>query len=146
MCARRFLIVIFALTLLVVAAAFGIYQWGGNILLKQAIPKGHFHASAAGGGPDYSLAGSWVARPGMANDPSHWLPEGLTAANPGDAAVFYIHPTTYLDRDRWNAPIDTVGPPSSAPICSCKARPAPSLAPGRCGRRAIARPLTVLSC
>ena len=110
MCARRFLVVIFILTLLAVAAAFGIYQWGGNILLKQAIPKGHFHASAAGGGPDYSKPASWVARPGMANDPSHWLPEGFTAGKAGNAAIFYIHPTTYLDRDRWNAPIDTVGP------------------------------------
>src|SRR5438132_14333512 len=52
MCARRFLMAIFVLTLLVVAAAFAVYQWGGNVLLREATPKGHFVAAAAGGGPD----------------------------------------------------------------------------------------------
>ena len=40
MCARRFLIMVFVLTLLVVAAGFAFYQWGGNVLLRQATPKG----------------------------------------------------------------------------------------------------------
>lgn len=110
MCARRFLVLVFVLTLIAVGAAFGIYQWGGNILLKQAVPKGHFQASGAGAGPDYSQPAAWIARPGLANDPSHWLPDGFAGREAGGAAVFYIHPTTYLDRDRWNAPIDTVGP------------------------------------
>jgi hypothetical protein len=96
---------IFVLTLLVVVAAFAIYQWGGNVLLREATPKGHFVAAAAGGGPNYSEDSSWVAQPGMANDPSHWLPDGLTGGPNGGAAVFYIHPTTYLERDRWNAPL-----------------------------------------
>ena len=109
MCARRFLIVIFVLTLLVVAAAFAIFQYGGNVLLTQATPKGHFEAAAAGTGPDYSREGSWVARPGMARNPSLWLPAGVSAGPPGAASVFYVHPTTYLDRDRWNAPLDAAG-------------------------------------
>jgi hypothetical protein len=110
MCARRFLMIVFVLTLLVVAAGLAIYQWGGNLLLRQAVPKGHFRASAAGGGPDYSQPADWVARPGFGNDPSRWLPAGFTSGRSGNAAIFYIHPTTYLDRDRWNAPIDTTGP------------------------------------
>ena len=105
MCARRFLVVIFVLTLIVVAGAFAVYQWGGDVLLKEATPKGHFEAAEAGGGPDYSQASSWVARPGMAQDPALWLPEGVTATTAGDAAVFFIHPTTYLRNDRWNAPL-----------------------------------------
>src|SRR5947209_4140761 len=109
MCARRFLMAVFVLTLLVVAAAFAMYQWGGNVLLQQAIPKGHFSAAEAGGGPDYSLDSSWVARPGLTDDPSHWLPEGLTGSTSGGAAIFYIHPTTYLERDRWNAPLEPGG-------------------------------------
>jgi hypothetical protein len=110
MCARRFLGLVFIATLLVVAAAFAIFQFGGNVLLKQSIPKGHFQAAAAGGGPDYAQPASWVAKPELPNDPSQWLPDGMSPAPGGSAAVFYIHPTTYLDRDRWNAPIDTVGP------------------------------------
>jgi hypothetical protein len=108
MCARRFLIVIAILTLIVVAAAFAIFQWGGSVLLKQATPTGHFQAAEAGGGPDYSQASSWVARPGLANNPALWLPEGVTASASG-AAVFYIHPTTYLRNDRWNAPLQAGG-------------------------------------
>ena len=73
--------------------------------LSQATPKGHFRAASAGGGPDYTQGASWIARPGLANDPSHWLPEGVRPATPGNAAVFYIHPTTYLVNDRWNAPV-----------------------------------------
>jgi len=105
MCARRFLIAVFVLTLLVVAAGFGIYQWGGNILLRQATPKGHFEAARAGGAPDYSDSASWLSRPGLPNDPSLWLPENVRSAAVGHAAVFYIHPTTYLATDRWNAPL-----------------------------------------
>ena len=105
MCARRFLIAVFILTLIVVAAAFAIYQWGGSVLLRQATPKGHFETAKAGGGPDYTQAYSWVARPGVANDPAKWLPDGVAPSAPGKAAVFFIHPTTYLRNDRWNAPL-----------------------------------------
>ena len=108
MCARRFLAVIFVLTLIVVAGAFAIYQFGGNVLLKEATPTGHFAAAPAGGEPDYTQSSSWVARPDMASDPSRWLPDGVEASN-GDAAVFYVHPTTYLRNDRWNAPLDAGG-------------------------------------
>src|SRR5690348_7704579 len=103
MCARRFLAVIFFLTLIVVVAGFAIFQWGGNVLLKEATPKGHFVATEAGGGPDYTQASSWVARPGMPDDPALWVPKGASPSNSGKAAVFFIHPTTYLQNDRWNA-------------------------------------------
>ena len=100
---------IFILTLIVVSGAFAIYQWGGNVLLKEATPKGHFEAAQAGGGADYTQASSWVARPGLPNDPALWLPEGSSQGQIGNAAVFYIHPTTYLDTDRWNAPLRADG-------------------------------------
>ncbi len=110
MCARRFLSIIFILTLIAVAGAFAIYQYGGDILLKRATPQGHFEAAAAGGRPDYSTNAAWLARPGMADDPALWVPDGIEAPlNPGPAAIFYIHPTTYLERDRWNAPLNPGG-------------------------------------
>jgi hypothetical protein len=108
MCARRFLFAIFFLTLLVVAGAFALFQWGGQMLVKQATPQGHFAANAAGDGPDYTLPARWITRPGTTNDPALWQPANAAAAAPtaSDARVFYIHPTTYLERDRWNAPLD----------------------------------------
>ena len=106
MFARRFLGCIVVLTLLIVAGAFAIYQWGGRVLVEQAVPKGHFEVAKAGSGPDYAQASSWLARPGEANDPSAWLPAGFDTDAPGKAAVFYIHPTTYLETDRWNAALE----------------------------------------
>jgi len=108
MCARRFLTIIFVLTLIFVAGAFAIYQWGGRILLDQAIPRGHFEPAKAGGGPDYSKDDSWLSRPGLPGA-SDWTPAGVETSSEKTAAVFYIHPTTYLDTDRWNAPLNAGG-------------------------------------
>src|SRR5947209_5556796 len=107
--ARRFLGCIFVLTLLAVAGAFAFYQWGTQALVSQAVPKGHFAAAPAGSGPDYALASSWVARPDIGRNPAEWRPAGVNAGVTGKAAIFYIHPTTYLLTDRWNAPLDAGG-------------------------------------
>ena len=61
MCARRFLGCIVVLTLIVVAGAFAIYQWGGRALISQAVPQGHFEAAKADGAPDYVQAANWLA-------------------------------------------------------------------------------------
>ena len=113
MCARRFLIAVFVLTLLVVGAAFAIFPWGGKVLLKQATPTGHFEAAEAGSGPDYASNDSWLTRPGVdwPDNPVEWTP--ANAAPPANgaraAAVFYIHPTTYFEREQWNAPLRIPG-------------------------------------
>ena len=109
MCARRFLLIVVVLTLLVVAGAFAIYQWGGSMLLRSATPKGAFQAPPPQSGPAYSLAASWIARPDMAEaeNPALWRPESVPppTSRPKRVAAFYVHPTTYLRRDRWNAPL-----------------------------------------
>ncbi|MFL6734635.1 MAG: DUF3089 domain-containing protein [Sphingomicrobium sp.] len=108
MCARRFLIAIFILTLLAVAGAFAIFQFGQSVLISQATPKGHFSAPLDEG-PDYSAEASWIAKPTLAGNVSTWLPEGfspVTTPVEVNAAIFYVHPTTYLRTDRWNAPLD----------------------------------------
>jgi hypothetical protein len=105
MWARRFLLAITILTLIVVAGAFAIYQFGGSVLLRSATPKGHFEAPPPRSGPDYSKSASWIARPGIPHNAAGWLPDGVARTAPGKAAVFYIHPTTYLRSDRWNAPL-----------------------------------------
>ena len=109
MCARRFLLVVFVLTLIVVAGAFAIFQFGQQVLIETATPRGHFQASDAGSGPDYSKVENWLARPDLPNNPSEWLPDGVAPASARPAAIFYIHPTTYLQRDRWNAPLHADG-------------------------------------
>lgn len=108
MCARRFLIVVTILTLLVVAGAFAIFQFGGDVLRRQMVPHGHFEAPPPDSGPDYAQVGNWIAHPAIANDPSEWRPEGFPPPRlvPRRVAAFFIHPTTYLQRERWNAPLE----------------------------------------
>ena len=109
MCARRFLIFVFVLILVFVAGAFAIFQFGQQVLIKQATPRGHFEAPPARSGPDYSDAASWVARPGIqgGDNPSLWRPANWPppTLQMRQAAVFFVHPTTYLQRNRWNAPL-----------------------------------------
>lgn len=113
MCARRFLIFIFILVLLAVAGAFALFQFGDRVLIRQATPQGHFQEPPTVSGPDYSKDASWIAKPGLSNDSSRWVPEGVVSTRSAQpAATFYIHPTTYLERDRWNAPLDAGGEPS----------------------------------
>ena len=113
MCARRFLIVILVLTLIVVAGAFAIFQFGQDVLLRSATPRGHFRAPPPRTGPDYSTDEAWLTRPGVEwpDNPVEWKPAGAPLPESGerDAAIFYVHPTTYLERDRWNAPLQPPG-------------------------------------
>src|SRR3546814_16229110 len=78
----------------------------------------------------------WFARPGMENDPSAWRPAADGSETPGteipaekaadelippakaaqtaaeapfakgDAAVFFVHPTSYYSRPSWHAPLE----------------------------------------
>jgi hypothetical protein len=106
MCARRFLIVIFVLILLTVAGAFLFFQYGQRVLIKQAVPQGSFQAPPPSSEPDYAQQSSWISRPGIGGDPSAWQPnDDPRPLTPKPAHLFYIHPTTYLQRDRWNATI-----------------------------------------
>ncbi len=56
--------------------------------------------------PDYSDPASWAALP-FENDNADLTPPGhddMQSDAPAD--VFFVHPTTFFDRERWNAPID----------------------------------------
>ena len=62
--------------------------------------------------PDYAEPASWSALPDRA-DFADYAPEGLVDGQAGAPAdVFYLHPTTFLSPDGWNAAIDH---PQAAP-------------------------------
>jgi hypothetical protein len=106
MCARRFLLIIFILTMLVVAGAFAMFQFGGSVLRKQALPTVPYEAPPPASGPDYVQVENWLNLPDtVPPGPAEWMPQGAPAKadEARSVAVFYIHPTTYLERDRWNA-------------------------------------------
>jgi hypothetical protein len=112
MCARRFLAIVFVLTLIFVAGAFAIFQFGQQVLIRQATPRGHFEAPP-NDSPDYSKGENWIAHPGLEapDNPGEWKPNGAPVPERSEAraAAFFIHPTTYLQRDRWNAPLSGNG-------------------------------------
>ena len=105
--ARKFLYVVAFLIVLALAAAFA-YRLFGNEMLKMAlVPAGQFEAPSAPGADAYAKPDMWLARPGKQNNPAQWLPaEVKRPAKVGDAAVFFIHPTSYIERTHWNAPLD----------------------------------------
>src|SRR3546814_19494985 len=70
------------------------------------VPSVPFAASKQDDSPDYRRAAMWLSRPDLPNDPARWAPEGFEAAPRPAIATFYLTPTTYLRRDRWNAPLD----------------------------------------
>lgn len=117
MCARRFLGCVFFLILIAVAGAFAMFQFGDRILASMGTPKGHFE-QPRDPGPDYAKAENWLAKPGLGADLTSWrpqAPEGAfatpSAVTTPRAAIFYVHPTTYLQNDRWNGPIGASGEP-----------------------------------
>lgn len=104
--ARKFLYVVAALILIGTAAALTFQFWGGAVMRLAMVPTGAFKAQPAAAPNAYANPAMWIARPDKPNNPALWTPEGYKpAANP-PAAVFFVHPTSYLNRAAWNAPLD----------------------------------------
>jgi hypothetical protein len=103
--ARKFLYVVAALIMLVIAAAFAYRLFGNELLRMWLVPRAAFTAQPGLQRSAYDAADMWFARPGVADDPSRWLPPGLKPAAAGRAAVFFIHPTSYIGGKAWNAPL-----------------------------------------
>ena len=71
------------------------------------VPSHTFAEDAPNPAPDYSLASAWYVKPGQPSATSGYLPEGLAQiAMVPEADVFFIHPTTYVKKARWNATFD----------------------------------------
>lgn len=104
--ARRFLYVIAGLIMLTLAAAIGWNIFQDQLMRVAFVPGSPFTLPPPSSAPDYGKPDAWISRPGISDDPSRWTPKGFAPAATPKVAVFYIHPTTYLGRDRWNAPID----------------------------------------
>jgi hypothetical protein len=104
--ARRFLYVIAGLIVLTLAAAIGWNMFQDQLMRIAFVPGKPFTLPPPEAAPDYRKANAWLARPDMKNSPADWTPKGFAAAANPPVAVFYVPPTTYLGRDRWNAPFD----------------------------------------
>lgn len=71
-------------------------------------PSGAFEPQAQLAPSAYADPARWIAHPAKtAPDPVRWAPTGAEP-NPAPikAAVFFLHPTSYLEKAHWNAPLD----------------------------------------
>lgn len=106
--ARKFLYVVAAFVVLLIAGAIVLRFWAEDLTEFAFVPTGDFTPQPTLAANVYEDPAMWISRPGLgAKDPARWLPQGLT--EDGDAlgaAVFFIHPTSYLAKAQWNAPLD----------------------------------------
>lgn len=101
--ARKFLYIVAVLIGLVIAAAIAYRLFGLQMMRAAMVPSSAFEKPK--GVNAYDTAKLWIARPDIPGNPTLWLPPGVKPAPAGKAAVFFIHPTSYLNRAAWNAPL-----------------------------------------
>jgi len=107
--ARKFLYLIAVLIVLVAAALFALRLFPGALTRASLVPTTEFAGQERLAGNAYADPEMWLSRPGKgANDPSRWRPPGAGApdADTPPFAVFFVHPTSYFERERWNASLD----------------------------------------
>ena len=134
MAARIFLYLIAIIIVLVLLAGIAWSLFQDELLEMALVPSEEIEILEEIEENAYADSGLWLIRPDIENPPSDWMPDnyGETVdAESEDGAdlegeessgdigpdpvveteeverlpVFYVLPTTYLDRDRWNAPI-----------------------------------------
>lgn len=82
-------------------------RWGWLELESwRMAPRVAFEALPALPGDAYEWPSRWIARPDLPRDPAQYLPPGIGHERHGRAFVFVLHPTTFMGRNHWNAPID----------------------------------------
>ncbi len=106
MAVRRFLWVIAILTMLFIAGAVIWRLFETDIMRMAVTPSMPFTEAPTSPAPDYGKADAWAAAGPAAPGASVWTPEGYHAPPHPAAAIFYVAPSTYIKRDRWNAPYD----------------------------------------
>ncbi|CAN5253053.1 DUF3089 domain-containing protein [soil metagenome] len=100
--ARKFLFVFAGLIVLVLIAAFTYRLWGDRLLRVALVPSAAFSAPTPRKAADYRDPKFWYAHGEPKPLP---LPAGA-ATRPAShrTAIFFVHPTSYIDRSHWNAP------------------------------------------
>lgn len=107
--ARKFLYLVAILIGLFVAAALAYRLFAPQLIRFAMVPPVRFSAPPPLAANRYADAKMWHSRPGVPDDPALWTPPGFKAEGPrGQAAVFFIHPTSFLDvrPSAWNAALD----------------------------------------
>lgn len=104
--ARKFLWIVAILASLAIAIRI-IWLVADRDLMRFAfVPGDAYGQTELAAAPNYAEKASWIARPDIAGNPALWTPAGFTAGPRPASAAFYIAPTAWLGRSRWNSPLD----------------------------------------
>jgi Protein of unknown function (DUF3089) len=106
--ARKFLYFIAFAIALFIAGRIALAFYPEQLTRLSFTPSGQFEVQPPVKPNAYADPALWFARPGMTGtNPVNWLPDNIKQDPvPVDAAVFFIHPTSYLKKVHWNAPLD----------------------------------------
>lgn len=106
--ARKFLYLVALATALLIAGAILLVLFSDRATRIAFVPSAKFAEPGALTVDTYADPAMWIARPGLAQDPSRWRPKGTEALPPlpegaPKAEVFFVHPTSLFDSKAWNA-------------------------------------------
>lgn len=110
--ARKFLYFVASMVVLVLAGAFVFRIYGEELMEVAFVPDAEFTAQEILETNVYADTSMWLARPELVKgNPALWLPQGFEESPEAQsidkkAAVFFVHPTSFLTKNRWNAPLD----------------------------------------
>ena len=106
--ARKFLYFVVAVIVLIVGAGMILSSYAEPLTRLAMTPTVKFEAQPPLKANAYDDPAMWFARPGQPGDALvQWRPEGvLPDPVKHDVAVFFVHPTSYLQKAHWNAPLD----------------------------------------
>ncbi|WP_238401538.1 DUF3089 domain-containing protein [Altererythrobacter sp. C41] len=113
--ARKFLYFIAVLIVLALVAVFALRLYWDDLAEIAYVPRSEFVEQKPLETNAYQDPAMWLSRPGIGlDDAARWQPamrgEGRQLPQAGEAsqnfAVFFVHPTSYLDSANWNAPLD----------------------------------------
>lgn len=77
----------------------------GSAMAWQIGPDHEFTDQPPPAAPDYSDDNNWAALP-QTSDPADERPVEAQSEASGEVPVFFIHPTSYLNKASWNQPLD----------------------------------------
>jgi hypothetical protein len=123
--ARKFLYLVAFCIVLVIAGGFLLALFPAQLTKWATVPSVAFAPVKPLDANAYEDPKLWYSRPGIGvSDPARWQPayagDAAAASAPAKPkrafAVFFVHPTSYLSRASWNAPIENGGDPEAERI------------------------------
>lgn len=103
--ARKFLYFIAVCIAIFIAGRLALTFYPDTLSRLAFKPSGQFESQSALSSAQYAEPGMWLVSPNSRNNPARWAPKGPPAPTPVRVAVFFVHPTSYLAKAHWNAPL-----------------------------------------